>query len=112
LFGFVSHVEIQLPVRTEGEGVDAMVVVDATDTGEKQFAFIGLAIAVCISQDEYVGRVGNNDFVSEHANAERGIDAGVLVENSFFIGVAGSFCVLQDDYAIALRLEHSPLLKR
>src|SRR5262249_24331920 len=97
--------------RPECERMNAMVVVNATDAGEKEFAFIGFAITVCVCKHKYVWRIGDDDFVSENTDPECGVDAGGLVENSFFVRMAVPLRIFQDDYAISFRLENSPFLE-
>src|SRR5215468_6569626 len=88
-----------------------MVMVDTADFCEEQFAFVCFAVFVCICQDENVWGIGNNDLVSENADAECGIDARILIENRLFISVPSSFCIFQHYNAIPLRLKDSPFLK-
>ena len=73
-FAFVAKVEVELAVRAEDEGVHGMIVIDAFDVGEENFALVRLAVAVGVREHEDVGRRGNDHLIAEHADAERRVD--------------------------------------
>ena len=111
LFSLIAEVEVELAVRTEDKSVDAMVVVFAADAGEEQLAPVGLAVAVGVGQHENVRGARNNHLVTEHADAQRGVDARVLVENSLLVRDAIAVGVFENHNAIAGGLKNSPFLK-
>ena len=109
---FIAEVEIELAVRSEYESVHAVVVVAPLDSGEQKLALVGLAVAVGIGQHEHIRRTGNDDLVAEHADAQCGVDARVLVEHSLLVRGTVAIGVFENHHAIASRLENPPLLKR
>ena len=108
---FVPEVKVELAVRAENERVHGVVVVAAFDAGEQQLAFVGLAVAIGVGQHENIGRTGDNHLVAQHTNAERGVDAGVLVENGFLVRDTVTMGVFQNHDAVAFRLQNAPFLE-
>src|SRR2546422_4760328 len=107
----VAEIERELAVRGESESVYAVIVVFAADAGEEQVAPVGLAVAVGVGQHENVRGARNNHLVTEHADAQRGVDARVLVENSLLVRDAVAVGIFENYNAIAGGLKNSPFLK-
>ena len=107
-FTGVAEVPVELAVGAEDERVRRVVMLRLTDLGEEQLLLVGLQVAVRVGEDEDVGRAGNDDLgglaveAGEHADAERGINVGALVEDGLLVSLAIAISVLEDDDAVAL----------
>src|SRR5437879_12621123 len=88
-----------------------MIMVSPADSGEEEFSFISFTISIRVNEHKNVRRVGDDYFVSQNTNAERCVDAGVLVENSFLVSATIPVCILQNHDPIPFRLERAPFLK-
>src|SRR5262249_9656497 len=64
IHALVADAEIQLAVRTDQDAVDAVIVVDASETAEELFGrSIGLAIAILILEKQNVRRLTDINLV-------------------------------------------------
>ena len=98
----VAEVEIQTPVGSEMERVDAVVVLLAPDAGEQQLLAVTPTVAVVIVEREHFLPGTNDDTVAEHANAVGRVDIGALMEDRDPIRFAITILVLQNEDAVAL----------
>ena len=93
---FIAHVEVDFAIGTEGERVDAVIVIETADAGKEQLAFVSPTVPVRVGEHENVRGVGNDDFVSQHTNTECGVDARVLVKDGLFVRQAITICSLPE----------------
>src|SRR5690348_5672123 len=109
MLSFISHVEVEFAIRAENKGVDPMVVVLAANAGKQEFTFIRLPIAVGISQDEDVWRIGDDYSIAQHTDAQGCVDARILVKDHL-LHIASRGAVENND-PVAGRLLDTPFLK-
>ena len=104
----VTEVEIQLAVRPEVKGVDAVIVLGAGDAGEEQLFSIGLEITVVVVQEEDAVAAGDNNlrpFAArcwQNANAMCRINVVSLIKDSLLVADAIAVGVFKDQDAIPL----------
>ena len=105
----VTHVEVELPINAEAEGVDVVIVLRAALHEEKLLSLLCFAVAIRIREQPDPRRSADDDLRSyalrENANAERISELRALEEDSLLVQDAIAIGVLVDRHAITFWAE-------
>ena len=108
----ISHVEIQLSIRSENKGVCAVVMVSAFDPRKNKFTLVCNPVLVGVRQNKYVGGNRHDDFVPKNADSQRRIDALVLIEHRLLIRATVVIGIFETNNPVSGFIEGSPFLER
>ena len=85
-----------------------MIVIASVESREQHFALVhgGVenAIAIHVGVDDEIRRVGDDDLVADHRDAERRHQRGLLHERRGLVGAAVSVGVFEHHHAVTLRI--------
>ena len=101
LEALISGLEVVAPVMPEQHGVQAVVVIDSVPAAEQRLLRDDPVVLV-LGVNEEIRRLGNDDLVAEHGDAERSEHVGVLVEDLAGIRLPVAVSILENDDAVAL----------
>ncbi len=99
----VSEIEVEFPIGTEMDGMNAMIVLRTRNTGKKIHR-CGIRFVVTILVREHRDAVTNrhHDLVSENAHSVGGVDITTLVEDLYFVRLVVPVGVFEDENPIAI----------
>ena len=103
----ITGVEVPLATRAGGDGVQAVVMVLTTKTGQQRFFFIHLGIKhrvpVDIRVNEQIRRLGNHHLIINHRHSQRGDQLRVLDKDMALVCLTVSIAVCEHHDAVSLR---------
>ena len=97
----IAVVEVELAVRSEDDGVQTVVVVDATEARQHDFLLQDVVVLI-LRVDGDVRRLRNIHLVAEHGDAERHADVRSLIEHLGPIRFPVVVGVFENDDAVTL----------
>ena len=87
--------------RAPGQGIDILVGVSRSETGEQHFALIRLAVAIGISQMHKIGTFRQVDATMPEGESGRHVQA--IGKNGDLVGLAILILVLEDEQFVVRR---------
>ncbi|MNL56624.1 hypothetical protein D3C87_1801290 [compost metagenome] len=81
-----------------------MVVVETAEAGQKNFTLIGFIVAIRVRVHKQVRCAGNDRFIPDYRNAERGCQQRILHIYLRRFGPAIAIFVFQDHHPVTLLL--------
>src|SRR5690554_4527376 len=92
----IAKIKIELTVRAENHGMNAVIALQTARGFKKDLFFIGYIVTVFIGEDKYIRTGGNNHLIAQHTYPQRSIYIFPLVEHFGLIRFPVAIRIFQD----------------